>query len=206
MAEEIVVNNTSYKLYSFTGKVVDQNQRSEVHVSGGGSYYRGGDLHVNPVSTTVNNEKEFFLVDGNGRERHFRLKNISLPPMRVGHTMQVKWLIRENYERGPYVIFHNKTLGKYTIDEDQVREAMFAKEKETIRRWSFVVQLLATLGLFSLLAAFLEYMGENQSLTAMMFFLVAGIVLLGSYFIFLAYIKKLGRSLNEMKKELANRI
>lgn len=203
MAEEIVIDNTSYKLYSFTGKVVDQNQRSETHVSGGGSYYSGGYLHVNPVSTTVNNEKEFFLVDGNGQESHFRLKNISLPPMRVGHTVQVKWLIRENYERGPYVIFHNKTLGKYTINEDKVGDAMYAKEKEIISRWYPVIKLIGALGLFAILCTIVSFLSDDKFSVTILYFVVA-VVLMTITIKVLAFIKKLDNNVREMKKELAN--
>lgn len=75
-----------YKIYSFSGKVVAQD-----------SYI---------------NSKEFFLVSSEGNEKSFSLHDSKLPPLRLGHVIQVMWVIKEGKKTGKYVLVRNVSLDK----------------------------------------------------------------------------------------------
>ena len=194
MAEEIVVDNVSYKLCEFSGKVVDQQNHSQTYISGGGTYSRGTSTHIEPIRTTVDNTKEFFLVDANGCENHFQMKNLNLPPMRVGHTVQVKWLIREGKKTGPYVMVYNQSINKYTLldSNHRIREAMYGD------KWDRTNLIL----FLSAVASFI--IGVNMDNSFMLYFFLS----LAVAFIIGMYLssKKIERSEQEMRRKLINSI
>lgn len=75
-----------YKILSFSGKVVAQ------------------DCYID--------SKEFFLVSSEGREKSFSLHDSKLPPLRLGHVIQVMWVIKEGKNTGKYVLVRNVSLDK----------------------------------------------------------------------------------------------
>ena len=78
----ITLNNKPIELHQFTGKILTYKESSDVSVERIPLPNAGSRV----VTRTKN---EFFLVDDNGMERHFRLPDCVMPPFRAGHVMQV---------------------------------------------------------------------------------------------------------------------
>lgn len=75
-------NGKELEVYAFTGTVVDQQSRSETHVSGGGGggYVAGGTGYSAsaPVSSTTIRHQNLFLVDEEGKEELFEFTNFTI--------------------------------------------------------------------------------------------------------------------------------
>lgn len=110
---EIIIHNKSYRFYSFVGEVTETSRQRETLVSGyggGGATYNGTEATapVNITSRTIVHD-EFFLVNEQGEEEHFHLQNWTLPT-RVGHKLQMIWIIPPKQQKGPTVLMNNKNL------------------------------------------------------------------------------------------------
>lgn len=200
MTEQIVVDNITYKLFEFHGKAVDQQASSETHVSGGNLYVTGNTLYSNPVVSSSYNTKELFLVNDNGQERDFSFTNKDLPAIRLSHIVQVKWLIKEGRERGPFVIVYNQSLNKYFIDEVMITEAMYGNKRHLGKRMQISsILLVAGLG-------FIIYSFIAESFSSTFFFFVIGCSLMIPYINLIIFIQKIKRCTREMKEKLIKTI
>lgn len=200
MAKKIVVDNVTYELFDFVGKVIEQQISSETHVSGGNSYVVGNTLYSNPVVSSSYNTKEFFLINEHGEERDFNFTNKNLPAIRPSHIVQVKWLIREDKKRGPFVIVYNQSLNKYFIDEIKIKEAMYPTNKH-LGNLMFISCITMAVGL-----GFIVYSFVADSFSSTFFFFIIGCLLIYPYIYFLIYIRKVKKYTREMKKKLIETI
>lgn len=200
MAKQIVVDNVTYKLFDFIGKVIEQQTSSETHISGGNSYVVGNTLYSNPVVSSSYNTKEFFLVNEHGEERDFNFTNKDLPAIRPSHIVQVKWLIREDKERGPFVIVYNQSLNKYFIDEVMITEAMYGNKRHLGKRmWISCIAMVVGLG-------FIVYSFVANSFSSTFFFFIIGCLLMWPYINLMIFIQKVKKYTREMKKKLIETI
>lgn len=102
-----------YKICQFSGTVVGGESTVRTHTT----------IQNNRVYSNSVTYKDFFLIDGEGKEKHFSFTGSQLPPLRVGHIMQIMWVIKEGKNSGKYIAVRNATLGEYKILEDNVYEA-----------------------------------------------------------------------------------
>lgn len=125
MITQTTIAQKTYTVCDFWGEAVDVSKQLETKVtgSGGGGSTWDGYGHTRPVeihsTTTVHDD--LYLLNANGQEKHFALTDWRISA-RIGHTMQVLWLIAENEQTGPYVAVYNKNLNQCFWKNDALQE------------------------------------------------------------------------------------
>lgn len=98
MDNSFIFLNYKYTIYQFSGKVVAGDTSTTVATSG---------RNIHTVTY-----KDFFLLNDEGKEKHFSFNDINLPRLRVGHILQVMWVIKEGEKTGKYVLVRNVSLNE----------------------------------------------------------------------------------------------
>lgn len=178
---ELMIHNKLYRFCSFHGDVAETSRQRETLVSGyggGGATYdgTGATAPVNITSRTIVHD-EFFLVNEQGEEEHFHLQNWTLPT-RVGHTVQMIWIVPPNKNQGPYAVMNNKNLRQSEWADGKIQE--LAKNHYSMIKWGGLI------GAFILAVMFKS-------------FWLLLIVAIGSYVV---YRKKAGEVEREIRQQL----
>lgn len=180
---ELMIHNKLYRFCSFHGDVAETSRQRETLVSGyggGGATYdgTGATAPVNITSRTIVHD-EFFLVNEQGEEEHFHLQNWTLPT-RVGHKLQMIWIIPPKQQKGPTVLMNNKNLRQSERADGRIQE--LAKNHYSHIKWG------------GLIAAFIL---PTIFKTMWLFFIIA----IGSY---IFYRKKVGEVEREIHQQIDN--
>jgi hypothetical protein len=148
----VVVDDKPCRFHYFTGKVTSSTKQKEtrVHSSQGGTV---NSPTVNVSSTTIDHH-EFFLMDGGGKERAFKMVNFDFP-CREGQTMTVIWVIPEGAEEGPYVEVHNHNTGERHVIEPKRISYLFKKPWWLV--WGMGLGAAIVLSFFSGFLAFIAF-------------------------------------------------
>lgn len=119
MINEVVIHNKTYTICDFYGQVMDTSKQRETKVTGSGGggatwdgYGKTSDVKITSITTL---HTEFYLLHESGREKHFKFTNWDISA-RVGHTLQIFWVIPPNQSQGSYVVAYNKNLNEYLIN------------------------------------------------------------------------------------------
>ncbi len=124
MKEIIRIDNLEFLLYQCVGKLVDQQATTKTEIYGGGSYINAyGHVTVAPVQSSSYTTKSFFLQDQFGKDHPFAFDDDSIPAMRLGHTIQIIWLIPSSKPTGKFVIVRNVTTNRTSSFYNQVESA-----------------------------------------------------------------------------------
>lgn len=129
--------NYKYTIYQFSGKVVARDSETTVST-------RGGNIHTNTY-------KDFFLLNNSGKEKHFSFNEIDLPPLRLGHIIQVMWVIKEGEKTGKYVFVRNVSL-----DEDSFIILNMDRTKKG--KPAIIMITLTLLSLLMIIVGFISYL------------------------------------------------
>ena len=120
MNKQVTVNNKTYVIEEFFGRVVESNRERETKVSGsggGGATWNGyGTTAPVDISSETTVHDEFFLIDEQGNEKYLHLTNWDIP-LRVGHQIQAVWIYPGNSKTGYHVAIFNKNLDKLEINK-----------------------------------------------------------------------------------------
>lgn len=113
MIQEIEIEGKTYQIGSFVGKVIQasKDRETQVHGVGGGGRLHDGTGDIAPVSigsVTILHD-DLYLINEQGVEKNFRLRDWDISA-RVGHTMQVIWVVRPNKDYGEFVVVKNFNL------------------------------------------------------------------------------------------------
>ncbi|EPF93138.1 hypothetical protein GCM10025882_05440 [Acinetobacter gyllenbergii] len=117
----VSIQGKNYGIYQFTGEVIDSNKQREMHVHGGGGATYQGTGGNAPVTSSTTIHDQFFLIDDQGQEHDVTLSNWNVT-LRIGHHIQMIWVIPENKDRGPYVIVNNLNLKKFQRNDQAIRQ------------------------------------------------------------------------------------
>jgi hypothetical protein len=111
-------SNPYFEFMTITGSVLQSNNWSETHVSGGGgggmTYAGHGSSHVNAISSQVVSQGEIWVRDETGKEHHLRFSGIEVPT-RNGHILSAIYGRAKRDKDGMYfsVLFYNHTSGEF---------------------------------------------------------------------------------------------
>lgn len=130
MEQSIQISGKTYEVENFVGQAVGLQSSSETHI--GGNEYS--------VSSTITTYNELFLIDENGKERHFELVDWGIP-LRAGHTIQIIGLY-VNKKDGFYVAGYNTNLDRLEWCEDGLQK--IARKKYFVPTMIIGVILLVT--------------------------------------------------------------
>lgn len=113
MNKDVVLYGKTYTFCDFTGQLMDISKQRETHISGsggGGATWDGygTTAPINIQSSTTLHE-DLYLMNDSGQEKHFKMRNWDITG-RIGHTMQVVWVIAPRRKTGPYVAVYNHSL------------------------------------------------------------------------------------------------
>lgn len=205
MNEHILFEGENYTLYSFHGRVVDQNAISETHVSGGGGYSNAHGATFHPVVSNTYTTKEFFLINENGKEQDFSFTNKPIPAIRPGHIVEVKWLIKGDNKTGPYVIVYNHSTDKYFVDQMKISKEMYNDSPFTSSPiyHPTISAVMIVIGLGCIING-LWGTGEN-SFSHAVFFPILGIILMIPYIKLMRFYRKSGRAVPAMEKVIISK-
>ena len=123
MINKVVIHNKTYTICDFYGQVIDTSKQRETKVTGSGGggvtwdgYGANSDVKITSTTTL---HTEFYLLHESGREEHFKFTDWDISA-RIGHTLQIFWVIPPNQSRGPYVVAYNKNLNEYLIRKSEL--------------------------------------------------------------------------------------
>ena len=101
--ETLKVGGRTYNIYWITGKVVGKDKYSTIR-------------------------DNFFLLDLNGEEHAFQLRNFNVA-CREGHEMTVIWAVNKGKKAGPYIaVINHTTSEQYWLDDKNLHK-MFKTHK-----------------------------------------------------------------------------
>lgn len=140
----IRIKGKNYTVKEFVGQVAEANKGRSIKVSGGEISSHGfGNVSGSPISSTTHVHDEFWLVKESGEERKFEFTDQGIN-VRVGHPVQVIWIIKEGKDWGCYVCVNNlKTRDVKWIDDGLKKEVCLHKNPIVFILTILVIILMA---------------------------------------------------------------
>lgn len=186
--EEHIIDQRKYTFCSFDGRVAEASRQRETIVSssGGGQVNRdftGNVTAIDPVhisSQTIVHDEFFLLDEEAGEERYVHLQNWQLNS-RVGHHVQVLWIVAPKQEWGAYIGLYNKNLQQSEWNDAQILAML--KSQYKMLKWGGVAVALILGVLFKSFWIFL-------------------IILCGSYWFYTSKVKSAQTEVNAILKSM----
>lgn len=147
LVEEHIIDQRKYTFCSFDGRVAEASRQRETIVSSSGSGqinrdFTGKIASIDPVhisSQTIVHDEFFLLDEETGEERYVHLQNWQLN-CRVGHHVQILWIVAPKQEWGPYICLYNKKLQESEWQNAQILAMLKAQYK--MLKWGGVAAAL----------------------------------------------------------------
>ncbi len=127
--ETMTINKKQYKLAFISGRVASISKRSETHVSGSGGGGRGHTIHgtggssTSPItiSSTTTVHDDLFLIEKDGKEHSFHLRNFDLACME-GNTVTIAFAIMEDKDSSPPIAAYNNSTRRAFYNNRVINE------------------------------------------------------------------------------------
>lgn len=142
-------NGKELEVYAFTGTVVDQQSRSETHISGGGGggYVAGGTGYSAsaPVSSTTTRYQNLFLIDEKGNEELFEFTNFTIT-CRPGQRISLVGASREG-DPDNIVLGYNHDVNMIYYHQNGIEKLCFPSWRNSIIFFAITFLFLSLFGL-----------------------------------------------------------
>lgn len=144
VVEEHRIDHRIYTFCAFDGRVAEASRQRETLVSSSGSGqvnrdFTGKISTIDPVhisSQTIVHDEFFLLDEETGEERYVHLQNWQLNS-RVGHHVQIFWIVAPKQTWGAYIGVYNKNLQESEWKDAQILAML--KNQYKMLKWGGVV-------------------------------------------------------------------